>query len=74
MTRVCPFAEQKMSAKQTKGFRFPEEKCHEVTKGDGRVTLSVRTEGARKECLSGEDISTTQIQTKAADGVNTPSA
>ena len=40
-----------MSAKQTKGFRFPEEKCHEVTKGDGRVTLSVWTEGARKECL-----------------------
>ena len=48
MTRVCPFAEQKMSAKQTKGFRFPEEKCHEVTKGDGRVTLSVRTEGTKK--------------------------
>ena len=40
MTRVCPFAERKMSAKQTKGFRFPEEKCHEVTKGDGRVTQS----------------------------------
>ena len=43
-----------MSAKQTKGFRFPEEKCHEVTKGDGRVTLSVWTEGARKECPCGE--------------------
>ncbi len=26
MTRECPFAEQKMSAKQTKGCPFPEEK------------------------------------------------
>ena len=37
--RVIPHACGEMSAKQTKGFPFPEEKCHKVTKGDGRVAV-----------------------------------
>ena len=43
MTRECPFAEQKMSAKQTKGCPFLEEKvAHEsVTEGSNSQNLLI---------------------------------